>query len=125
MLAAPVGKTKLDRVWTVFEFPEKLTRTPGVATASERVPAISTPVSNQRPGISVSEKLTWFSSPLPRLKAAGTKAAIAARSKDTIIHLFFFEDFLIADPLSENGVVLWEHTESVLGLATAEGRYIS
>jgi len=102
MLAAPVGKIKLDRVWTVFEFPEKLTRTPGVATASDRVPAISTPVSNQRPGVSVSEKLTWFSAPPSRLKAAGTNADIAARNKDTIIHLFFFEDFLITDLLSGN-----------------------
>src|SRR5262245_55327113 len=125
MPAAPVGKTKLDRVWTVFEFPEKFTRTPGVATASERVPAISTPVSNQRPGISVSEKLTRFSAPPSRLKAAGTNAAVAAKSNDMIIHLCFFEDFLIADPLPENGVVLWKRTESVPGLAPAECRRTS
>ena len=61
MFAAPLGKSRLVRVWTVFELPENFTRTPGAATASERVPAMSTPVSNQRPGTSVREKLTSLS----------------------------------------------------------------
>jgi len=95
--AAPVGKIKLVRVWTVFEFPENFTRTPVVATASERVPAISTPVSNQRPGVSVSEKLTSFVPP-SLLTAAGTKAAAAATNRHARIHPFLFE-LVIADLL--------------------------
>jgi hypothetical protein len=43
-----------------LELPEKLIFAPGVTIARERVPAISAPVSNQRPGISVIEKLTSF-----------------------------------------------------------------
>lgn len=62
------------RVWTVLEFPEKLIFAPGVTTASERVPAISTPVSNQRPGVSVIEKFTSFE--LPKLSLMGSINAI-------------------------------------------------
>src|SRR5262245_20505702 len=85
MFAAPAGKIRLVRVWTVFELPENFTRTPGVATASERVPAISVPVSNQRPGVSFSEKFTSF--PLARTTSPGANAANPPMNAQTTTHL--------------------------------------
>src|SRR5262245_39756991 len=92
MLAAPVGKTRLDRVWTVFELPEKFTRTPGVATASERVPAMSTPVSNHRPGLSVIEK---FTSLLPAARTP-PDAASPLTNRPARIHFLFFRPPVIS-----------------------------
>src|SRR5215510_5041775 len=81
--AAPAGKTRLDRVCTVFELPEKFTRTPGVATASERVPAMSAPVSNHRPGVSLIVKVTSLP-PSARTASDVANAAHAAMKVHTI-----------------------------------------
>src|SRR5262245_14763617 len=96
MFAAPAGNTRLERVWTVFEFPEKLTRTPGVATASERVPAISTPVSNHRPGLSVIEKLT--SLPPARTTADAARAAKPPTTRQVTSHFLFLTCSDISHP---------------------------
>src|SRR5262249_42338491 len=95
MFAAPVGNTRLDRVWTVFEAPEKFTRTPGVATASERVPAISTPVSNHRPGLSVIVKLTSLLSPRTAFDTA--RMASPLTNTHRRIDLRFLARFVIAN----------------------------
>src|SRR5262245_5329515 len=78
MFTAPDGNTRLERVWTVLELPEKFTRTPGVATASDRVPAMVTPVSNHRPGLSVIEKFT-------SLPSARTMFAAASATNPPVI----------------------------------------
>src|SRR5262245_46073950 len=109
MLAAPEGKTRLDRVWTVFELPEKFTRTPGVATASERVPAMSTPVSNHRPGLSVIEKFTSLP-PEARTTSDAVSAASPPANKQASSHLLFFARSVNTHPPCLNATVqvLWE-----------------
>src|SRR5215210_748665 len=59
MWSAPVGQSRLLAVWTVFVSPATSNRivSPGSATTSERVPAMSTPESNQFPGLSVSSSV--------------------------------------------------------------------
>src|SRR5262245_41985813 len=97
MFAAPEGKTRLERVWTVFELPEKFTRTPGVATASERVPAMSTPVSNHRPGLSVIEKFTSLP-PSARATSDVASAASPPANKHASSHFPSFRLCVISHP---------------------------
>jgi hypothetical protein len=70
-----------------LELPEKFIFVPGVTTASERVPAMSAPVSNQRPGVSVREKFTSFE--LAELPLIGSKKAIKMENVDTARPLLF------------------------------------
>src|SRR5262245_55827596 len=97
MFAAPEGNSRLDRVWTVFELPENFTRTPGVATASERVPAIVTPVSNQRPGLSVIEKFTSLP-PSARTTPDAASATSPMAPKHARIHFLLFTRAVISHP---------------------------
>src|SRR5262245_40303354 len=99
MFVAPDGKTRLDRVWTVFELPEKFTRTPGVATASERVPAMSTPVSNHRPGLSVIEKFTSLLPPSARMPPDAASAANPTAATHARIPVLFFTRSVISHTL--------------------------
>jgi hypothetical protein len=95
--AAPVGKIRLVRVWTVLEFPEKFILAPGVTIASDRVPAMSTPVSNQRPGVSVIEKSTSFEP--ARLPLTGSTNAIRNANVDATRPLLVSDTKCMLSPL--------------------------